>query len=338
MILSRQSHSFAKSMNFTNYKLFWMAILSLSFFSSCTDTPNEQEAEEPFVSSVSIVTTTTQITDLVKQLTGGHCKVHPMMGPGVDPHLYKPTARDVMSLSTADLIVFHGLQLEGKLGTAFETAGLSRDKIFSISSVIEPSALLFAEEEEGKFPDPHIWFDPTIWTTCLHGLAARLSSLLPEQKVLISEKVDQLTREFQAVHEWGAESIQRIPPSKRILITSHDAFQYFGRSFGVEVIALQGISTATEAGLADRSNLVDYLKESKVPCIFVESSVNPKALQQIGREAKVALGRALFSDALGAEDAFVFAADGKKHSLASWSGMMIYNIQSIVEGLVPSEQ
>ena len=338
MILSRQSYSFAKSMNFTNYKLSWMALLSLFFFSSCTDTMNEQEAEEPFVPSVSIVTTTTQITDLVKQLTGGHCKVYPMMGPGVDPHLYKPTARDVMSLSTADLIVFHGLQLEGKLGTAFDTAGLSKDKIFSVSSVIEPSALLFAEEDEGKFPDPHIWFDPTIWTTCLHGLAARLSSLLPEQKVFISQKVDQLTREFKEVHQWGAESIQRIPPARRILITSHDAFQYFGRSFGVEVIALQGISTATEAGLADRSNLVDYLKESKVPCIFVESSVNPKALQQIGKEANVELGRALFSDALGAEDAFVFAADGKKHSLASWSGMMIYNIQSIVEGLVPSEQ
>ena len=325
-------------MNFLNYKLYWIAILSSSFFSSCTDIPNEKEAEKPSGSTITIVTTTTQITDLVKQLTGGHCKVIPMMGPGVDPHLYKPTARDVMSLSSADLIVFHGLQLEGKLGSAFETAGLSKDKIFSISSVIDPSVLLFADEEEGKFPDPHIWFDPEIWTTCLQALADKLSSFLPEKEVFISEKADQLAKDFQKVHEWGIGSIRRIPPTQRTLITSHDAFQYFGRSFGVEVIALQGISTAAEAGLADRSNLVDYIKKSNVPCIFVESSVNPKALQQIGWEAKVALGKPLFSDALGAEDAFIFAADGKKHSLASWSGMMIYNIQSIVEGLAPSRQ
>ena len=338
MILIRQSYFFAKSMNFLKYKFYWIAILGMSLFTSCTDIPNEQEAEEPSGSAVTIVTTTTQITDLVKQLTGGHCKVLPMMGPGVDPHLYKPTARDVMSLSTADLIVFHGLQLEGKLGTAFETAGLSKDKIFSISSVIDPSVLLFADEEEGKFPDPHIWFDPEIWTTCLQALAVKLSSFLPEQEVFISEKADQLTKDFQKVQEWGAESIKKIPPTQRILITSHDAFQYFGRSFGVEVIALQGISTAAEAGLADRSNLVDYLKDSNIPCIFVESSVNPKALQQIGREAEVALGKPLFSDALGAEDAFVFAADGKKHSLASWTGMMIYNIQSIIEGLAPNGQ
>ena len=321
-----------------NRKLFWIAIIITPFFSSCTDTPNQKQAGVPPPSTLSIVTTTTQITDLVKQLTGGHCKIHPMMGPGVDPHLYKPTARDIMSLSTADLIVFHGLQLEGKLGTAFETTGLSKDKLFSISSVIDPDVLLFAEEEEGKFPDPHIWFDPVIWTTCLHSLAAKISSLLPKQEEFISQKVDQLTQDFQKVHKFGLASIKRIPPAQRILITSHDAFQYFGRSFGLEVIALQGISTATEAGLADRSNLVEYLQNSKVPSIFVESSVNPKALQQIGREAKVALGRPLFSDALGSEDAFVFAADGKKHSLAYWSGMMIYNIQSIVEGLAPIEQ
>ena len=338
MVLSRQSYFLAKSMNFLKYKSYWIAVLSSSFFFSCTDIPNEKEAEKPSGSNITIVTTTTQITDLVKQLTGGHCKVIPMMGPGVDPHLYKPTARDVMSLSTADLIIFHGLQLEGKLGTAFETAGLSKDKIFSISSVIDPGVLLFADEEEGKFPDPHIWFDPEIWTICLRALADKLSSFLPEHEVFISEKADQLTKDFQKVQEWGAKSIKRIPPTQRILITSHDAFQYFGRSFGVEVIALQGISTAAEAGLADRSNLVDYLKESNIPCIFVESSVNPKALQQIGREAEVALGKPLFSDALGAEDTFIFAADGQKHSLASWSGMMIYNIQSIVEGLAPDGQ
>ena len=188
MVLSRQSYFLAKSMNFLNYKSFWIAVLSLSFFFSCTDIPNEKEAEKPSGSNITIVTTTTQITDLVKQLTGGHCKVIPMMGPGVDPHLYKPTARDVMSLSTADLIIFHGLQLEGKLGTAFETAGLSKDKIFSISSVIDPSVLLFADEEEGKFPDPHIWFDPEIWTICLRALADKLSSFLPEHEVFISEK------------------------------------------------------------------------------------------------------------------------------------------------------
>jgi manganese/zinc/iron transport system substrate-binding protein len=279
-----------------------------------------------------IVTTTTQVTDLVDQLVGDKCSVRPMMGQGVDPHLYKPTARDIMSLSTADLIVYHGLNLEGKLGSTFKKAGLSQPKTYAIHSAVDPKFLLASDEKKGHF-DPHIWFDPGIWIQCLHGLSRRLCLLLPDDSALIEARAKKLSLQYQSIQQFATSAFAEIPPNQRKLITSHDAFRYFGEFFGFEVIALQGISTATEAGLGDRANLVDFIKSHQVPCIFVESSVNPKAIKEVAREAKTAIGKPLFSDALGAKTDTVRGPNEESHSLATWSGMMIYNTMAIVDGL-----
>lgn len=310
-----------------------LTILSLFILTGCQNSPQTRDDEEDTPRQLSIVTTTTHITDLVRQLTGEVCEILPMMGPGVDPHLYQPSARDLQSLRTADLIVFHGLQLEGKLASAFESTGLNSEKIYSISSQIDEALFLPAEEKKGKYFDPHLWFDPEIWTDCMNGLANKLVSIIPAKKGYIEQRAKELADEYARIHEFGVRKIAQIPSKQRILVTSHDAFRYFGKSFEMEVVALQGISTAAEAGLADRSNLVDYLKVHKVPCIFIESSVNPKALREIAKEASVQLGEPLFSDALGPTDAFIQLPNGTNRSLATWSGMMTYNIHAIYNGL-----
>ena len=289
-------------------------------------------ADQNSTAKLMIVTTTTQVTDLVDQLVGDKCSIRPMMGPGVDPHLYKPTARDIMSLSTADLIVYHGLNLEGKLGSTFKKAGLSQQKTYAIHSTVDPKFLLASDEKKGHF-DPHIWFDPEIWIQCLHGLSRHLCLLLPDEADLIEVRAKKLSLQYQSIQQFASSAFAEIPPNQRKLITSHDAFRYFGEFFGFEVIALQGISTATEAGLGDRANLVDFIKSHQVPCIFIESSVNPKAIKEVAREAKTAIGKPLFSDALGAKTDTVRGPNEESHSLATWSGMMIYNTTAIVDGL-----
>ena len=315
-------------------------VLLLGFFFTCQlgcseNSRQDHKQDHNLASRLNIVTTTTQITDLVNQLAGDRCNIRSMMGPGVDPHLYKPTAHDIMSLSTADAIIYHGLKFEGKLASAFNQAALTKDKTYPIHSPIDPSFLLASDEEDGHF-DPHIWFDPKIWTQCLMGLSRHLAVLMPDDSALIEARAKEISRQYKEIQEFASTALTKIPLNKRKLITSHDAFQYFGNFFHLEVIALQGISTATEAGLGDRANLVDFIKNHNIPCIFVESSVNPKAIQEIAREAKVKIGKPLFSDALGSSQDTVTGPNGQEYSLSTWPGMMIYNTEAIVNGLNPN--
>jgi len=280
-----------------------------------------------------VVTTTTQITDLVRQIAGDFCKVIPLMGAGVDPHLYKPTARDMAAVVSADLVVFHGLKFEGKLSEALEKARGSKVRTYAACSILPAKRLLSSEEGDGIHPDPHVWFDPELWSACAHGIAEQMGTLIPNEKKTFEERSQKLQTRYREIADWSKKEFSEIPPWERKLITSHDAFRYFGRAFDLEVIALQGISTATEAGLGDRANLVDYVTKNKVPALFVESSVNPTALQEIARETGASLGSALFSDALGSSDEFIVGPAGKRHPLSTWSGMMIHNVRAVIEGL-----
>ena len=284
-----------------------------------------------------IVVTTTQIFDLVKQIAGDHCKVLSLMGPGVDPHLYKPTARDMLALNSADLILFHGLKLEGKISTVLKYAKDSMVPIHEVCSKL-PSNLLLASNEEGQmYPDPHVWFSPPLWIMCMQRITNILGDLIPEKKELFQKRSRKLEQEYSMINQWAKVQFSRVIPARKKIITSHDAFRYLGRSFDLDVIALQGISTATEAGLGDRANLVDYIRLHKVPVLFVESSVNPRALEEVAKETGAVLGKPLFSDALGANDQEVSGPDGFSYALSTWTGMMIYNVNAIVEGLTKRE-
>ena len=255
------------------------------------------------------------------------------MGPGVDPHLYKPTAGDISAITSCDLLIYHGLKLEGKLGATLEKAKENQVTTYSVCSVIADGKLLEFGSEDDLYPDPHLWFSPDLWVECMLGVAQRLGTAFPSQKDQIIAKAKDIKSQWLEIAEWARTELNSIPKHKRILVTSHDAFRYFGEFYDIEVIALQGISTSQEAGLADRTNLVDFIREKGIGCVFVESSVNPKAIKEIANETGISIGAPLYSDALGDGSQIVIGPREKSLSCNSWAGMTIYNVQSILEGL-----
>jgi manganese/zinc/iron transport system substrate-binding protein len=299
----------------------------------CSDKPTK-ENEVPVV-----VVTTTHLSDLVYSLAGKHVEVISLMGPGVDPHLYKPTSRDLSSLAKADLIVFHGLMLEGRMGQALEQA--DKKGIPSIAATSEiPVSLILSGSDEGTngHEDPHVWFSPEIWSICVSTVMNKLIELNPELESQIRENAQQTLSELQEIKAWSLDQVRQIPQERRKLVTSHDAFRYFGKDLGLEVIGLQGMSTNVEAGLADRANLVDFIKKQNIPAIFVETSVNPAAMNQIAKESGVFIGGELFSDALGPPDESITGPADKSFDLDSWAGMMVHNVSTIVEALGARDQ
>ena len=308
-------------------------ISSLLFLhSGCEKAEDENAADYRDDKKISIVTTTTHVTDLVTRLVGDTCKIKSLMGPGVDPHSYKPTALDMTAISTADIVIYHGLKLEGKLASVLNK-NASRRKTYAICSAVPDSLLIATNEDNSEYPDPHVWFSPDLWIRCLQGLSQYLIKEFPELKDKISERQTSIETEINQVSKWARSKMSAIPKEKRILITSHDAFRYLGNSFSIDVVALQGISTLQEAGLADRANLVDFINENKVPCLFIESSVNPKAIQEIAKETDTNLGDPLYSDALGNPDNKSAGPNQKLYPHNHWEGMFIHNINAILKGI-----
>jgi manganese/zinc/iron transport system substrate-binding protein len=278
-----------------------------------------------------VVSTTTHVTDMVKSVAGKRVEVIALMGPGVDPHLYKPSAKDVTALSKATLVFYSGLMLEGRMAEVFSKASLKGTKTYAVTQNVPEEKLLQPEKFAGH-PDPHVWFDPEIWMNCIEVVRAGLTEADPAGKDEYARNAEALKVEYGAVTDWAKARLSELPEESRKLVTSHDAFNYFGRAFGIEVMAVQGISTATEAGLADRAAMVDYVKRNKVKAIFVESSVNPAIIQGIAREAGVKVGGELFSDAMG-ESGQLEGPEGEQYDVGTWVGMMKHNLNVIVEGL-----
>ena len=279
-----------------------------------------------------VVSTTTHVTDIVKFVAGDRLDVIALMGPGVDPHLYKPSAGDAATLAKADLIFFSGLMLEGRMADVFAKVSRRGTKAYALTENVSEELLLEPEEFEGHW-DPHVWFDPTIWSQCIDVVSNALAENDPDGKAGYTERAEALKAEYLAVTEWAKARIRGLPEESRYLVTSHDAFNYFGRAFGLEVLAVQGISTATEAGLADRVAMVDFVKKHEVKAIFVESSVNPAIIEGIAKEAGVKIGGELFSDAMGQSGRLEKGPDGEQYDIGTWSGMMKHNVNTIVEGL-----
>ena len=303
-------------------------------FIGCESKPANETGDLHATQRISIVTTTTQVNDIVRRLVGDSCVVTPLMGPGIDTHSYKPTAHDMTSISTADLVVFHGLKFEGKLASLL-SQGHSKVTSYDVSSAVPKDLLIHTNETETDLPDPHIWFSPKLWTICIEGISAFLSRELPQLKGEIVDRKKLILRGIENVSNWARSKIQSIPEDKRILITSHDAFRYLGEYFDLEVIALQGISTLQEAGLNDRTNLVDFISKKKITCLFIESSVNPKGLQEIAKETGARIGKPLYSDAFGTRADLSTGPNQNTYPHDTWEGMLVYNIETIVNGLNP---
>jgi manganese/zinc/iron transport system substrate-binding protein len=258
-------------------------------------------------------------------------EVNGLMGPGVDPHLYKATAGDVRSLQKADLIFYNGLYLEGKIGDVLIKLSRKGKKVYAISEGIPEERLLEPPEFAGHY-DPHIWFDPLMWSDAVNVVVEGLSLSDPKNATYYQSSGERITKRYKELFDWAAAELQKVSPAQRILITSHDAFNYFGRAFDFRVVGVQGISTSTEAGLADIAKMVDFIRENNVKAIFVESSVSQATISRISNDAGVKIGGELFSDAMGIPGE-TETRHGDTYDLGTYEGMLKHNIYRIVDAL-----
>ena len=274
-----------------------------------------------------VVTTTSMITDLVKNIGGDLIEINGLMGAGVDPHLYKASEGDVNKLYKADIIIYNGLHLEGKLVEVFEKME-NQDKIqVPLAEFLDEKTLIGSEYFVSNY-DPHVWFDIQYFKQFANKVTDALSKADPANAVSFKEnekaylgKLDNLELQVKA-------KIASLPPEKRILVTAHDAFNYFGKAYGFEVVGLQGLSTATEAGVQDVQRLSQFIIDKQVTAIFVESSVPRRTIEALqaavkSKGAQVEIGGSLFSDALGNTG----TPEG------TYTGMFTYNVNTIVDAL-----
>lgn len=267
------------------------------------------------------------ITDLVENVGGDKISVQGLMGSGVDPHLYKASEGDVNKLAHADLIFYGGLHLEGKLVDVFEKMGSRNIKTIAVSDALDQKTLIGSENFASNY-DPHIWFDVDYWAIITQYVADKLSEASPDNADFFQENARKYQAELMALKEDLINTISTLPEEKRILVTAHDAFNYFGRAFGFNVVGLQGLSTATEAGVQDVQKLAAFIIEKNVKAIFIESSVPRRTIEALQAAVKskghdVAIGGTLFSDALGNAG----TAEG------TYIGMFKYNVRTIVAAL-----
>lgn len=275
---------------------------------------------------VKVTTTVNFISDLAEQIGGDRVEVSGLMGPGVDPHLYKPSAGDVERLSGADVVLYGGLELEGRMGDILVELA-SRRATVPVTRDIPRDDLLEPAEFDGKY-DPHVWFDPRFWKIAAEAVADTYSSIDPDSADSYAERLETYSAELDELFEEATEQLEGVPESSRVLVTSHDAFNYFGEAFGWEVLAIQGISTATEATTSDIERIADLLAEREIKAVFVESSVPRQTIEAVLAAARdkgwdAEIGGELFSDAAGDAD----SEEG------TYIGMLRHNVNTIVEAL-----
>ncbi len=274
-----------------------------------------------------VVTTIGMITDIVKNVGGKRVEVTGMMGPGVDPHLYKPTPKDVQRLGSAHIIFYNGLHLESKMSDIL--AKMSGDTLaVAVTDDVDRSLLLTPAEYEGLY-DPHLWFDVKLWMEAVGKVRDALSEFDADNTVLYGSNAERYLAKLTELDAYVKSQVARVPSQQRVLVTAHDAFNYFGKAYGFEVRGLQGISTATEAGIADVQELATFIAERRIPAIFVESSVSSRSLEAVKAAVKskgfdVEIGGELFSDAMG--------TDGTPEG--TYIGMVRHNIDTIVQALI----
>lgn len=274
-----------------------------------------------------VVTTTTMITDLVKTLGGDAIEVKGIMGAGVDPHLYKASEGDVTKLSQADVIVYNGLHLEGKLVDVFEKMNQIGKTTIALGDYLSHEQIINSEAFASSH-DPHIWFSINNWETITEKLVEALSIANPENKTVYQQNGAAYIKQLVSLQNELKTKIAELPKEKRILVTAHDAFSYFGKEFDFEVVGLQGLSTATEAGVKDVQRISDFIIKNKVKAIFVESSVPKRTVEALQASVKskghqVMIGGELFSDALG----------NANEETGNYIGMFRYNVNTIVNAL-----
>lgn len=275
---------------------------------------------------LNVVTTTGMIYDAVINIAGDQVDVQALMGPGVDPHLYKATQGDLQKLQNADLVFYNGLHLEGKMGEVLEKLGRLKPVVAVTTSI--PDTLFRASELYPGTFDPHIWFDVSLWKLGVSQVHKSLVEQDPNNRDIFDRNAKLHFDQLDSLHQAVASSIASIPENQRMLITAHDAFGYFGDAYDIEVKGLQGISTLSEPGLKDVADLVKLITENKIKAVFIETSVSKKAINAVVEGCRVkghqvAIGGSLYSDAMGPFGEFE----------GTYIGMVHTNVQTIVNAL-----
>lgn len=273
-----------------------------------------------------IVATTGMIGDMVTQVAGEHATVHTLIGSGIDPHLYKPTRDDVATLMRADVIFYNGLLLEGKMTDVLIKLARSGKLVHAVTELIPQDYLI--DVDGSSHHDPHVWMDVSAWKQATLAVSEALAEFDPPHADAYRSNARRYMDRLEELDGWVREQIASIPPERRVLITAHDAFGYFGRAYGIEVHGIQGISTESEAGLQDIQRLVDLIVSRRIPAVFVETSVADKNVRALveGARAKghsVQIGGELFSDAMGTPGT----------PQGTYVGMIEHNVRTIVQAL-----
>lgn len=273
------------------------------------------------------VATTGMIADIVGRVGGDRVEVTGMMGPGVDPHLYKATPGDVRALTRADIVFYNGLHLEAAMGEVLEHMG-ERARTVPVTRDIPAERLLAPPEFAGQF-DPHVWFDVTFWMSAVGTVADALAEADPAGAPTYAANAQRYLQELAALDAWVHRRIGELPEERRVLVTAHDAFNYFGRAYGMDVLGLQGISTALEAGTGDVQRVADVIVARRIPAVFVESSIPRRTIGAVqeavqARGGAVEIGGELFSDAMGNPGTIE----------GTYAGMVRHNVNTIVDGLL----
>ena len=295
-----------------------LAALALS---SCSDEPARGEGP------LRVVATIGMIADVVRSVAGPHAEVEGIIGEGVDPHLYKPTAADVKAMQSADIVFYNGLMLEGKMADVLvKLAGSGRAVHAVTEAVLEDPDFVLTDEEEHD--DPHVWMDVAAWSKAVSVIEKGLSEADPANAASYRENASAYREQLAGLDTYAREVLATVPPERRVLVTAHDAFGYLARAYGIEVRGVQGLSTESEAGVKDIEDLVSFLVERKIPAVFVESSVSDKNIRALleGAAAKgheVVIGGELFSDAMGPAGSYE----------GTYIGMIDHNVTTITRAL-----
>ncbi len=297
------------------------------FWSFCTALALGAILTASAAEKVRVAATTSMVADLVRNVGGDRVQVEALMGPGVDPHLYKATPADVLKLQRANVIFYNGLLLEGKMQELFGQMARKKKFVYAVTEDLPKDKLLEPPALGGHY-DPHVWFDVPLWSQCADKIVEGLSDFDPAGKAAYEKGAAQLKGRLAELHQWALKRSAELPKERRIIVTSHDAFNYLGRTYGFQVVGLQGISTVTEAGVADMAKLVDFVKQHKVPAVFVESSVSHATIERISKDAGVKIGGELFSDAMGTPGQMEEGYD-----LGTYEGMIRHNLNTIVKAL-----
>ncbi len=285
------------------------------------------DADAPGGTTPTIVATTGMVADVVRAVAGDRADVQVLMGPGIDPHLFAPTRTDIGKLLAADVIFYNGLLLEGKMTDSLIRAATSGKPVHAVTEMLDESHLIEPEAFEGLY-DPHVWMNPSAWANAIDAVSEALVSFDPTRKETFSANAERYRSEVVALDEYAERVLGTVPEPQRVLVTAHDAFNYFGERYGFEVVGIQGLSTESEAGVRDIEALVELLVTRQIGAVFVESTVSDRNINALiagaaARGHTVVIGGSLFSDAMGDPGTYE----------GTYIGMIDHNVTTIARAL-----